>query len=145
MSHRDRRPGLPGPLVGVVAAGVTVLVLAVAVGLQALGVSWAWVVYPLGFGGLLPLALGAAGRYERHEEPARRPTRDGPDSAETAEPRALEALRRRYARGAIDEAEFERRLERLLETETVPEVREYLDGRPDRERQGGDRIPGTGQ
>ena len=36
---------------------------------------------------------------------------------------ALASLRRRYARGEIDDAEFERRLERLRETETLADVR----------------------
>ena len=120
----------PGPLTGLVAGGVTVLVLAVALGLSALGLSWAWVVYPLGFGGLLPLALGAAGRYERRERSGRR--RDiGARTSAPGESTALEALRERYARGEIDEAEFEHRVERLLRTETVADAREYLDG-PDR-------------
>jgi hypothetical protein len=120
----------PGPLTGLVAGGVTALVLGAAFGLSALDVSWAWVVYPLGFGGLLPLALGAAGRYERRERSGRR--RDvGARTAETTEGTALEALRGRYARGEIDEAEFEHRVERLLRTETVTDASEYLDG-PDR-------------
>jgi uncharacterized membrane protein len=134
--------------VGTVAAGVTVLVLVVAVGLQALGVPWAWVVYPLGFGGLLPLALGVAGRYEHRERNGRsdaRRSRTGADRVETAEERALEALRRGYARGAIDEAEFERRLERLLETETIPDVREYLERGPGGRDEDRDRVSGTGQ
>ena len=38
---------------------------------------------------------------------------------DTAETDALAALRERYARGEIGEAEFERRLERLLESEDV--------------------------
>jgi hypothetical protein len=88
------------------------------------------VVYPLGFGGLLPLALGAAGRYERRERSGRR--RDvGAWTTETSEGTAFEELRGRYARGEIDEAEFEHRVERLLRTETVTDAREYLDG-PDR-------------
>jgi hypothetical protein len=40
----------------------------------------------------------------------------------------MEELRGRYARGEIDEAEFEHRVERLLRTETVADAREYLDG-----------------
>lgn len=48
---------------------------------------------------------------------------------------ALDALRRRYARGDIDEAEFERRVERLLETEDEEEARRALldDPAPERE------------
>jgi uncharacterized membrane protein len=49
------------------------------------------------------------------EEPAEET--DEPESATAADP--LETLRDRYARGEIGEAEFERRLERLLETEDV--------------------------
>lgn len=117
----------PGPLTGLVAGGVTALVLGGAFGLSALDLSWAWVVYPLGFGGLLPLALGAAGRYERRERSGQR-SHSGARTAETAEGTALEALRGRYARGEIDEAEFEHRVERLLRTETLTDAREYLDG-----------------
>ncbi|MEF8791936.1 MAG: SHOCT domain-containing protein [Haloarculaceae archaeon] len=142
MSTRSRRPDLPGPLVGAVAGGVTVLVLAVAFALHALDVSWAWVVYPLGFGGLLPLALGAAGRYERGERSGRRRSgrrRDrGRPGVETTtddgEATALRTLRRRYARGEIDEAEFERRVELLLRTESITEAAASLDARPPAER-----------
>jgi hypothetical protein len=116
----------PGPLTGLVAGGVTVLVLGVAFGLSALDLSWAWVVYPLGFGGLLPLALGAAGRYERRERSDRR-RETGARTTEQGEETAMEELRGRYARGEIDEAEFEHRVERLLRTETVADAREYLD------------------
>ncbi|WP_238386771.1 SHOCT domain-containing protein [Natrialba swarupiae] len=39
---------------------------------------------------------------------------------------ALERLRVRYADGELADAEFERRLEILLETETVADVERYL-------------------
>lgn len=48
---------------------------------------------------------------------------------------ALDALRRRYARGDIDEAEFERRVERLLETEDEAEARRALLDDPELERE----------
>jgi len=117
MNHYGRR-GM-GPLTGSVAGGVTLLVFAVAFSLHALDVSWAWVVYPLGFGGLLPMAMGAAARAER-DRPSRSESR-GRDRTATGrtdtDASALESLRLRYARGEVDEREFERRVERLLETE----------------------------
>lgn len=44
------------------------------------------------------------------------PEPEGSDDGEASDP-ALDALRKRYARGEIDESEFERKLDRLLETE----------------------------
>lgn len=47
----------------------------------------------------------------------------------------LEELRERYARGEIDHDEFERRVERLVETEGVPTTREDLEVDARRERE----------
>ena len=50
------------------AAGVTTgLVLLVAFGLLALDVSWFWIAFPVGFGGLLPAAVGLARYYQQSE------------------------------------------------------------------------------
>lgn len=46
-------------------------------------------------------------------------TRDGIENRNGSGDDPLSTLRDRYARGEIDEAEFERRVERLLETEDV--------------------------
>ncbi|WP_226006893.1 SHOCT domain-containing protein [Natrinema salinisoli] len=51
---------------------------------------------------------------------------DGDDASESAptgdaEPTPLEELKRRYAAGEIDEAEFERRLERLVAVDEIPD------------------------
>lgn len=90
------------PLVGVVATVVSTGVLVVAFGLLALGVPWFWVAFPVGYGGVLPLAIGAAKRRAARAA----------DSTPTPDP--LAAVKLAYARGDIDENELERRLERLL-------------------------------
>jgi hypothetical protein len=90
-----------------VAGGLTLVILATAFSLHALDVAWAWLVYPLGFGGLLPLALGWARRSASQEPDARDPAVDG-----------LDELHLQYVRGELDETEFERRLETVLERET---------------------------
>jgi len=41
---------------------------------------------------------------------------------------ALEALKRRYARGELDDAEFERRTAMLLENESIEDVRSRVEG-----------------
>ena len=61
------------------------------------------------------------------------------DDGDTSED-PLEALRERYARGELDEAEFERKLERLVATEEIPDHAvsddsfDDVDGERDRDR-----------
>ena len=98
------------PLEQIAAGAVTALTLTVAFGLLFLGVPYFWVAFPVGFGGLLPMAVGAARLYQRRQATA--PTDDAEDDA-------IATLRDRYARGELTDAEFERQVERLLETEDV--------------------------
>src|SRR6056297_2345084 len=111
----------------VVAGAVTMLTLTIAFGLMFAGVSWFWVAFPVGFGGLLPMALGATRLYRRRQETDSRPASEDDD--------ALATLRERYARGDLTDAEFERQVERLLETEDSATARD----RVDRERERVDR------
>lgn len=56
---------------------------------------------------------------EARIESARGSARESANAADAGDDAALQRLRERYASGELDEAEFERRLERLLETEDV--------------------------
>ncbi|TQQ78970.1 SHOCT domain-containing protein [Halonotius roseus] len=99
-----------------IAAGVTMaLIFLVAFGLLALDFAWFWVVFPVGFGGVLPAVIGLV-RY--YEQAAERDERDAAD--DTDDP--LETLKRQYACGEIDEAEFERRLDGLLGSDSAAET-----------------------
>ncbi|QLH81908.1 SHOCT domain-containing protein [Halosimplex pelagicum] len=122
------------PLVGVLTGAVTFLTLGVAFALMFLGVDYFWVAFPVGFGGGMPLAAALAKYYgseradDRERGRGRRDRSDGTDDA-------LAELRDRYARGEIDDAEFETRVERLLETESVDDAETFLaesDGEDDR-------------
>ncbi|AUV82700.1 hypothetical protein C2R22_14475 [Salinigranum rubrum] len=111
------------------ASGLTTLViLAVAFGAMALGVPYFWVVFPVGFGGVLPLVVAHSLRTERDSDGSDGPGRSLSDApAETTDAdgstdEALRTLRTRYARGELTDEAFEARLERLLETETVADA-----------------------
>ena len=86
------------PLQSVAAGAVTFLTLGVGFGLMALGNPFFWVAFPVGFGGLMPMAIGLARWYESREE-AR--SRSEPASGrERDTDAALADLRERYARAS---------------------------------------------
>lgn len=102
---------------GVVIGGI----LLTAFTLLALDFPWFWVAFPVGFAGVLPAAIALVRLYERRqEERAGSPTTRGNDEA-------LAALRDRYARGEMTDEEFERRVERLIETESASNAEAYLE------------------
>ncbi|QOS10830.1 DUF2078 family protein [Haloferax gibbonsii] len=105
-------------------AGVVMgLIFLVGFGLLALGVSWFWIVFPVGFAGVLPAAIALVRIYES------RRGGDADESLTTETEDALETLRRRYATGELSEEEFEAKVERLLETETVADARKTAESR----------------
>lgn len=111
------------PLQEVVGGLVTALTLLAAFGSLALGIQLWWVFFIVGFAGVMPLAVGLTRLYESRQE-SESPVASPPTGADEE---ALATLRRRYAAGEIDEGEFEHRVERLLETESVADAREYVD------------------
>jgi uncharacterized membrane protein len=109
----------PDPLSAVVSAVVTAVTLGVAFGLLALDVDWFWLAFVVGFGVVLPAAVGLV-EYDRRSG-SQTAAADRDDEAETA----LATLRQRYAQGELSDVEFERRLERLLETTAVSAASTY--------------------
>lgn len=107
-------------------AVVIVAVLAAFVALAAIDSSVAIVlaVFGLLFGGGLIRELTAALEAGDGDEPSATEPEPAADRED-----ALERLRTRYADGELIDAEFERRLEVLLETETVADVERYLEDR----------------
>ena len=76
---------------------------------------------------LAPLILGLLGfaYLKTDDDPISQWIRSEDDTVTDPKEDALSVLRQRYARGEIDEDEFERRLNDLLETETVEQAEEH--------------------
>jgi len=95
-----------------------------------------WLVAVVGFAVLLPLSgiLSRALTGESTSVDDEAATTRREETAEAAD--ALEDLRARYARGELTDAEFERRVENLLETESLHEAREFVENTDDAEWSG---------
>ena len=80
-----------------------------------------------GISALLPLIIGILGfAYLKADFDSLRDWIHAQDAAETDQKEAaLNVLRERYASGEIDQTEFEKKLDDLLETETVEQAEQY--------------------
>jgi hypothetical protein len=135
------------PVVGAVALLVLGAGLGSLFGVPVLNAIEFWVIFAIGYAVVVPLTALLRGRVA--DGGTDRP-RDRPGDAERADTRsvdeagaddvdaALDRLRDRYARGDLSEAQFERKLEALLETETPEDARERLDRTRDSEARAGD-------
>lgn len=115
------------PVTPLVPGVVTAVTMTVAFGLLALGFEHFWIAFVVGFGGVLPISVGLAKRGETADSGGR------PSPGVDAED-ALDELRQRYARGELTDTEFEHRLERLLETESLADARETVENGDPRAR-----------
>jgi len=113
------------------------LVLGVGLVSLFLGYSWFWMVFAVGFAVVVPLVKLATeelvGVADGSTSDARRDSqrdRLGADASESKRD-ALDELRSRYASGELSDEAFERKVERLLETETLEGARDHVAGGTD--------------
>lgn len=93
-----------------VAAVVSVGVLAVAFGALAVGIDWFWVAFPVGYGGVLPLSVALVRARARRET--------GTDDARAVDD-PVSAAADAYVRGEVDVDGLEGRLESALDGRTA--------------------------
>ena len=95
-----------------------------------------WVIFAIGYAVVVPLTSLLRGRADDAEVDGSRRRQvgaervadaDADDRPEESVDTALDYLRDRYVRGELSEAQFERKLETLLETGTPADARERLD------------------
>ncbi|QKY19768.1 SHOCT domain-containing protein [Halolamina sp. CBA1230] len=99
---------------------VSTLVTAVWMGALFTDQSWWLAALLVGYIAIVPITAMLFGDEEEQEEWL---DEDGDDSeSNETEETPLETLRRRYAEGELSEAQFERKLDQLLETETIEDV-----------------------
>ena len=116
-------------------AGVaSMLVLTVGLAALFLGQPWFWVVFAVGFAGVVPLVAVLSKDDDESGEPSETP-HDGGETTEESRTEALETLRERYARGELTHEEFERKLEALMETESPEHAERRVERERERERE----------
>jgi uncharacterized membrane protein len=135
------------PVVGAVALLVLGAGLGSLFGLPVLNAIDFWVIFAIGYAVVVPLSALLRGRGTDSADRTRESSAGARETSDDIDA-ALDRLRDRYASGELSEAEFERKLEALLETETPEDARERLGRRtdtdgtegverePDRERSG---------
>lgn len=129
-----------------------VLVTGLWLGALFTGQDW-WLAFMLvGYVAIIPIVSILFGEDEEEEEEqrARAPERAPGGRTEPADPGtesrnadrtahgsedALQTLRDRYARGELTDEQFERKLERLLETETLEDAADRVGGSRNRDRE----------
>lgn len=112
---------------------VSTLVTAVWLGAMFTGQSWWLAAMLVGYIAVVPITAMLFGDDEDREEWLDRDADEESTDRSADEETPLETLRRRYAEGELSEAQFERKLDQLLETETVEAAEAYA-RREDRER-----------
>ncbi|QCW02143.1 SHOCT domain-containing protein [Natrinema pallidum] len=125
------------------ASGIaSLLVTAIWLGAMVTGQDWWLAALLVGYIAVVPI-VGMLFDEKPEDEPERtapetdemeRNPEPTPTDSDTAARDALETLRERYAAGELTDAQFERKLERLLDTETLADARARArdQRRPDR-------------
>ena len=130
------------PVVSAVALAVLGAGLGSLFGVPVLDTIEFWVIFAIGYAVVVPLTslLRGHGAESARDSP-RESGRDGSEGADADADDALDRLRDRYARGELSEAQFERKLETLLETETPEDARERIDRAAEPDGRDGDAEP----
>lgn len=115
---------------------VSTLVTAVWLGAMVTGQDWWLAALLVGYVAVVPITAILFGDEEETETADdERGERDDSHTASTDDGETpLETIRRRYAEGELTEAQFERKLERLLSTETIEDVEDDRERAVERER-----------
>ncbi|WP_049980794.1 SHOCT domain-containing protein [Halolamina rubra] len=115
---------------------VSTLVTAVWLGAMATGQDWWLAAMLVGYVALVPVTAILFGDEEdRAEWLGENEHRASESEQREDEETPLETLRRRYAEGELSEAQFERKLDQLLETETMENAEAYARRERETERQ----------
>ena len=114
---------------------VSTLVTGIWLGAMFTNQDWWLAALLVGYVAVVPITAMLFGDEEDQEEWLDRDDAERRESAETDDEEApLETLRRRYAEGELTEAQFERKLDRLLSTETIEDAEDERERTVERER-----------